>query len=179
MWEVTSVVADRFRYIYKFGNGLEPLLASILQQGPHSADGPLYFWMATFIASLGNMWGAIYDSKMLITNAIGVDSPRSSSIKLSLEHFRKDPYRVGQSEVHEINPDADSGNTTISSLPTLQSAYGEMSNIQHGSLEELWLALAEILLGELEKFGDDHIFQDLGKAANIFGMHSIVCSAAE
>jgi len=167
MWEVISTVADQVTTMGWTSDALEPFLDSILHQGPDSADGALYFWTATFIAALHSNWGPIYDSKRLLMNAIGVDFPKSSSIELSLEHFYINPCRVELSTVIQINAEADSGNTPVSSLPTLEPAPDEMSKILRGSLEGLRLALAEASLGEIEKFDKTHIFHDLSNLTTV------------
>ena len=82
-------VGDRLRYDDEEGiSELEPVVNSILQQGPEGVHGPTDFWVATFVSVLYSRWGAIYNSKTCIGGT--ASAPGSIVVKISLGGLAQD-----------------------------------------------------------------------------------------
>jgi hypothetical protein len=160
---------------------LEPILDVIFHEGPESADGSSYFWMATFISAVAGFWGVIYNSKMRIANAASESHlPGSIALKSSLEQLFQDPYRLEQSSITVTNGESHSQTADSSSLDKYQSKFDDISKLNGvlGNLEELRLVLAEVSLRELEKSDNSQGFPCLRAMVDAFTIHDILSSAA-
>lgn len=179
VWEIISAILERLVFIWGDEvNGFEPFLDLILPLGPESADGPSYFWMATFIAVFYEMWGAIYTSKLLIGNAASKNLPDTNAIQSTLEQLRQNPYRLEQSLAVSVNAEPSPKGATSSSLMKDQ-ADDSTSKVTKslGELKELRLTLAEFSLTKLEKSDHQDTFLRIfnGSASQ---MQSLLCDAA-
>jgi ankyrin repeat protein len=178
VWEMISAIIDRTGHVSRESLlEFEPLLDLILHQGPESADGSSYFWMATFISAAASLWGVIYNSKMRIGNgASGSLLPGSIAIKSSLEQLLQNPYRLEQSSITIANGEPHLETADSSSLDKHQSKFDDKGVL--GSLEELRLVLAEFSLRELEKSDNSQAFSCVRAMIDAFTMYDVLKSAA-
>jgi ankyrin repeat protein len=164
VWSILSAIADRVGWIddNESKDALESFLELILDQGPHSADGSSYFWMATFISALLRRWGAIYKAKIVIKSTASERFPGSDAIKSSLEQLLENPYRLKPSAAPAVEHKPYSEPSNGASPAKGQSKFDNISLLKGPleNLEELRLVLAEASLWELEQ-SDHQSFSDL------------------
>jgi hypothetical protein len=187
LWEMIKLIIDLVGYIDDdIGSGfpkLEPILDSIIRQGPELVDGSLSFWMATFLSAIYKLWRPIFNSRYLIGNTANRDSlPGSIALKASLERLCENPYRLEQTKTIAMNGEGDSsfGNSDEPSSSENPLKFEDISKLEGPleNLDQLRLVLTELSLSELGKSGFREAFASYPAIINDYSMLGILCSAA-
>ena len=180
VWSILLAIINRVgRGGDESEDGLGSFLELILDQGPESADGSSYFWMATFISAVFSNWGAICRAKIFIWNTASEHVPGSNAIKSSLEQLLKNPYRLEPSAALAIERERCSEPSDGASPAKDQSKFDNISLLKGPleNLKELRVVLAEVSLWELERSGHRQVFPNV-EIFGVFDMHELLCDAA-
>ncbi|KAE8447259.1 hypothetical protein EG329_010953 [Mollisiaceae sp. DMI_Dod_QoI] len=183
LWEIVDVIKNRFVYRYDIGQ-LVPFFYLILHNGPESADGSLYFWMAIFISATCQMWGPIFNFRHLISNTAKRNLLSGSiTLKASLEQLCEHPYRLEHSAGTVVSGEDSSGSGS-SGEPSAAKDHARFEDISKlegplENLDELRLVLAELSLIELEKTASSEVIASLSIIIGGTRMLNTLCRAAE
>jgi len=187
LWEMIKLIIDLVGYIDDdIGKGfpkLEPILDSILRQGPELVDGSLSFWMATFLSAIYKLWRPIFNSRYLISNTANRNSlPGSIALKASFEKLCENPYRLEQSPRIAMNGEGGSslGSSDEPSSSENPLRFEDISKLEGPleNLDQLRLVLTELSLSELGKLGFRETFTSHPAVIYDYSMLDILCSAA-
>jgi len=180
-WSILSAITNQAGRIDSESEGeLASFLGLILDQGPGSADGSSYFWIAIFISAVSSNWGAICRAKTFIGNAASDHVPGSNAIKSSLEQLLENPYRLEPSAAPGVEREPCSELSDGASLAKGQSKFDNISLLKAPleNLEELRVVLAEVSLWELDRSGHRQAFSKI-KIISDYDMYNLLSDASQ